>query len=136
MDLVGREVELAAVARALSDVRGGGARVLGIAGEAGIGKSALLAAVAARADGLLVVSGRAAEHERDVPFALLREAFVAHVGGLDGVCPLPAPNAAERFQQHHAHRSQIERLGPSVMLFDDLQWADDASLELLVPLLP
>ena len=41
-----------------------------VAGEAGIGKTALLGATAERAAaaGMLVLPGRAAEHERDVPF--------------------------------------------------------------------
>ena len=61
--------------RALDEVRGGGSRVLAVLGEAGIGKSALLAAIAARAAPLLVAAGRAAEHERDLPFALALDAL-------------------------------------------------------------
>ena len=45
VELVGRDAELAVVARALADVRGGTGRVLGVVGEAGIGKTALLAAL-------------------------------------------------------------------------------------------
>jgi DNA replication protein DnaC len=71
VDLVGREMQLTTVARAVQDVQAGGSRVLAVVGEPGIGKTALLAATAdrARAAGLLVLEGRAAEHEREVPFA-------------------------------------------------------------------
>src|SRR4051794_38125635 len=152
MDLVGRDAELAAIGRALRAVRGGASRVLAVVGEPGIGKSALLAAIAARADGLLVASGRAAEHERDLPFALALEVFDRHLRAIDparlgdvhdafGVdlvpadCPLKAVNAAERFRYHRVQRAAVGLLGPAVMLFDDVQWADDGSLEVLLHLL-
>ena len=60
MDLVGRQGELAAIARALDEVRDGGSRVIAVLGEAGIGKTALLDAIALRATGLTVAAGRAA----------------------------------------------------------------------------
>ena len=73
MELLGRETELASVDRAVQDARNGGACALGLFGEAGIGKSALLGALRDRASapGMLVLDGRAAEHERSVPVALL-----------------------------------------------------------------
>jgi len=76
MELLGRETELASVDRAVLDARGGGARALGLFGEAGIGKSALLGALRERAQdaGMLVLDGRAAEHERSVPFGLVVDA--------------------------------------------------------------
>jgi predicted ATPase len=52
MDLVGRQGGLAAIARALGEMRDGGSRVIAVLGEAGIGKSALLDAVAPRATGV------------------------------------------------------------------------------------
>jgi predicted ATPase len=48
MDLVGRQGELGVIARALDEVRDGGSRVIAVLGEAGIGKSALLDAIALR----------------------------------------------------------------------------------------
>jgi ABC-type dipeptide/oligopeptide/nickel transport system ATPase component len=92
MKLVGREVELGAISRAVAAVQGGDSRVLAIVGEAGIGKSALLEAVATAAGDLRVASGRAAEHERDLPFALAADALAPHTRELDpsivaGDCP-------------------------------------------------
>lgn len=61
VELVGRDVELAALRRAFEDVRGGGGRVVGVLGEAGIGKTELVGALAgyARDAGLLVLEAAA-----------------------------------------------------------------------------
>jgi predicted ATPase len=69
--LVGRDAELRVLERALEVVEGGGSRAIGIVGEPGIGKSRLLGELGGRAAerGHVVVAGRAAELERDVPFA-------------------------------------------------------------------
>jgi predicted ATPase len=77
MELFGRDAETGALAQAVADVRGGGRRTLGVFGGAGIGKSALLgvAGELAAGAGLRVLVGRAAEHERDVPFALVVDAL-------------------------------------------------------------
>ena len=85
MELADRDRELDLAAGALDDVRGGGARVLGVVGEAGIGKTALLSAFAARAAGhrLLVLTGRGVEHERELPFGLAMDVLGEHVAALD-----------------------------------------------------
>src|SRR5215212_11574604 len=84
MPLLGRETELAATADAVEQASAGASRALGVFGEAGIGKSALMAAVRDRATaaGMLVLEGRAAEHERSVPFGLAVDAFDDHVATL------------------------------------------------------
>src|SRR6266545_1843408 len=83
VELVGRDAELAVLARAVADV-GGGGPVVAVVGEAGIGKTELLGALAedARAAGLLVLAGRCAEHEREVPFALAVDVFDAAAAAL------------------------------------------------------
>lgn len=154
MELVGRRTELAAVERALEAVRGGETRVLAVVGEAGIGKSALLAATAEAASPMLVVAERAAEHERGVPFAFAAEALERHTASLhpallqtvwhEAGISMPATrcaeglNSAERYRIHRAQRAIVELLGrsrPVVLVLDDLQWADEASVELLVHML-
>lgn len=155
MELVGREREIAAAEQAIAEVRGGASRVLVVVGEPGIGKTALLEAVAERAAaaGLAALAGRAAEHEREVPFALAVATFDDHVATLHptrvealgpalgavlpaatgGCAPVPATDAAaERFRYHRALRSLVElvaRERPTALILDDLHWADDASLE-------
>jgi DNA-binding NarL/FixJ family response regulator len=162
VDLVGRDTQLQTVQRALDDVRAGRSRVLVVVGEPGIGKTALLEAAAERAGaaGLLTLAGRAAEHEREVPFALAVAALDDHVSTLHprrvetlgpelgAVLPaaanghvLAAPTAAaapERFRYHRALRSLLELLTrerPLALLLDDLHWADDASVEFVQHLL-
>jgi DNA-binding NarL/FixJ family response regulator len=162
VQLVGRETELAAVTTAVADANNGASVALGLFGEAGIGKSALLGAVrdASEAQGMLVLAARAAEHERDVPFGVVVDALDDHVGtmhprrvaslGADLGAVLPAAaarsgsqppgraGAAERFRYHRALRSLLELLGreqPVALVFDDLHWADDASVELVLHLL-
>jgi len=160
--LVGRAAELAAIARAVEGAAEG--RMLTIVGEAGIGKSALLAVAAEQAQeaGMLVLVGRAAEHERDVPFGTIVDALDDHVATLhprrieelgpelaailpaaaahagDGADVVVPTTAAERFRYHRALRALLEQLGrerPVALLLDDLHWADDASVEFVLHLL-
>src|SRR5207253_3422302 len=58
--------------------------MLQLAGEPGIGKSRLLAELGSRAvrRGYLVLEGRAAEFERDVPFGLIVDALNDYLGSL------------------------------------------------------
>ena len=84
--LVGREAELLVLERVFEQTDAGRSRAVGITGEPGIGKSRLLAELGRRAAerGHTVAAGRAAELERDVPFALWGEALddqVARAGG-------------------------------------------------------
>jgi hypothetical protein len=156
-----RDAEMVRIVEVCRAARDGDAREIGIVGEAGIGKSALLDALAAAADGagLLVLRGRAAEHESGVPFALAIDAFDDHVADmhptrvasvgpdLEAVLPaaarsrVPEPatgGPAERFRYHRALHALIELLGrqrPLAVLLDDLHWADEASVELIAYLL-
>ncbi|MDY7087423.1 MAG: AAA family ATPase [Actinomycetota bacterium] len=75
--LVGRESELAASSRAFDELAEGRPWTLCLRGEPGIGKSRMVSELGERARGrnMLVLAGRAAELERDLPFALLADAF-------------------------------------------------------------
>jgi predicted ATPase len=70
VSLQGREAELEAIEEALDAVARGGRRLLMVRGEAGIGKTRLLAELRERAAAqrFVVLEGRATELERDVPF--------------------------------------------------------------------
>jgi ATP/maltotriose-dependent transcriptional regulator MalT len=75
--IVGRVGERQQVARALADVRAGGCRMLLVSGDPGIGKTRMLAELAdmSAESGALVLTGRAAEFERDLPFGLFLDAL-------------------------------------------------------------
>ncbi len=163
--LAGREDELAALDAALAEARRGAGAALALVGEAGIGKSALLAALRERAGGMLVLDGRASEHERDVPFGVLVDALddavsTVHPRRLEALgedrlaelaAVLPAVarhlegsagtvgrEPADRFHMHRALRGLLELLGgaqPVLVVLDDLHWADPASVELACHLL-
>jgi DNA-binding CsgD family transcriptional regulator len=161
--LVGRRSELAAVATALQGI-GRDARYVLLSGEPGIGKTRMLEELARRGEerGCTVLTGRGAELERDLPFGVWVDALDDHAAWLgpdrlermlgDRVAELarvlpsvdagdaaPAPALQdERYRAHRAVRALLEQLAaaaPVVVLLDDLQWADDSSLELVAHLL-
>ena len=162
--LVGRASELRSVDRLLTEVGGGRSAALELVGEPGIGKTRLLAELAARADGhgYLVLSGRAGELELDLPFWVFVDALDEYVHGLDPHCldsldgdvcaelatvfPSLAGLASghrtaiqhERYRSHRAVCNLLETLAhtqPLVLVLDDVHWADPASVELLGALL-
>jgi len=81
--LVGRASELAVLRDAL-DRRARGAVAVAVSGDPGIGKTRLLGELAADAHrrGCVVLSGRAAEFEREAPLGTVKNALADHVGGL------------------------------------------------------
>src|SRR3954452_15099625 len=162
--LVGRTRELDSVDRLLAQISEGRFAALELIGEPGIGKTRLLAELAAHADarGHLVLSGCAGELERDLPFWIFVDALDEYVHGLDPlrldtldddvraelatVFPSLAGLATgrktaiqhERYRSHRAVSVLLERLAqtqPVVLVLDDLHWADPASIELLGALL-
>jgi DNA-binding CsgD family transcriptional regulator len=159
--LVGRAGELAEIERGLDRVASGEPWFVQLIGEPGIGKTRLLAELcvrAARRD-WLVLDGRAAEFERDVPFGVVVDALNDYLGGLDpallrsleddalaelaSVFPslsryAEEPTArgvdSERYRTQYAIRSLLERLvrrQPVALVLDDVHWADAASVELV-----
>jgi ATP/maltotriose-dependent transcriptional regulator MalT len=162
--LVGRGAERAVLDHVLDVIDDGRAAALELAGEAGIGKSRLLAELAERGDArnLLVLSGSGSEFERDLPFSVFVDALDDYLQGLDPsrfdgleadvraelthVFPSlsalattqPVADRHERYRSHRAVRALLEELArrlPLVLLLDDLHWADSASIELVAALL-
>jgi ATP/maltotriose-dependent transcriptional regulator MalT len=157
--LIGRREEVAAVDTALRGLDRGEGAVLAFSGEPGIGKSRLLEELRTRADtrGHLVLAGRASELERELPFGVWVDALADYAGALGvdrlerlvgdqlpelaAVLPgvgTPAGLQDERFRTHRALRALLAGLArtrPTVLVLDDLHWADDASLEALAHLL-
>lgn len=85
--LVGRDTQMALLEQAARDVAGGGASQLVIvSGNAGTGKSVLLAALA-RSEavaGARIVTARFEQHQREVPYATLAQALRKQVRQLLG----------------------------------------------------
>ena len=160
LQLVGREGELEGVEAALRRLDDKQSALIGISGEPGIGKSALLRSLVARGEeaGHLVLAGRAAEFEREVPFSVFVDALDAYLATLDdsrldrmGVghrdelaAIFPSLRDAgepegvvERHLAHRAVSSLLAGLASTrglVLVLDDMHWADPASIELLVSL--
>ncbi len=162
--IIGRRTQLEALAEALRRLEHRGSPIVALSGEPGIGKTRLLDELCTRADGRghLVLSGRAAEMEQDLPFAVVVDAlgdYAASLGsdrlerligaqaeelapvvpGVEGLGGVGASRLQdERFRTHRAVRALLEALGASgrvVLALDDVHWADDASLELIGHLL-
>ena len=144
--LVGRQVETEVLDGLLADSRDGQSATLVLRGEAGIGKSALLAYVAECADGMEVLRATGIQSETELAFAGLHQLLRPL---LDRIHRLPEPQAAalraafalsgettdDRF------RVALGVLGllcdvaeerPLLCLIDDAQWLDDSSTDALL----
>src|SRR4051794_572710 len=162
--LVGRRRELVLLDAALDELDGRRAQAVEIVGAAGIGKTRLLAELAARADarGHIVLRGAGADFERDLPFWVFVDAMDEYLAGVEPrrlasldedvrvelahIFPSlsdlgrgGSPGALhERYRTNRAVRELLERLAatkPLVLLLDDFHWADPASVDLAASLL-
>src|SRR5688572_10409064 len=162
--LVGRQDELRRFDDALDGLATGTAGAIEVVGAAGIGKTRLLAEVAARADarGHIVLRGAAADLERDIAFWVFLDALDEYV---ESVEPRRLSNLSEdvatelaRVFPSLAHLGRADAVGlqgeryrmtravcellevlaatkPLVLLLDDVHWADPASIDLIGGLL-
>jgi class 3 adenylate cyclase/tetratricopeptide (TPR) repeat protein len=148
---VGRRAELAEADDMLARARGARASALLFTAPPGQGKSRFAAEVAdrARAAGFAILSGASEpEGEPLQPFRQMVRAFgdpeaapaeipgevLQKVLGKAAMAPLVAGGAADPAALATAVREQIERLAahvPVLLLLDDWQWADAASVQLL-----
>lgn len=141
--LVGRDAVLARLVHALEASRTAELRVTLLAGEPGIGKSRLadeLSAIA-RERGVAVLTGRCHEGVGTPPFwpwtQVLRSLAAAATTDLTAPhqdASTTAPGTDERFGQFDAICDVLQRAAaerPLLVVLDDLQWADAASLVLL-----
>lgn len=128
MDLLERSRELAALEEALADVRSSGHGSLALlAGEAGIGKTALLDAFCARSRDVPTVRGGCDALFTPRPLGPLLE-IAEQVGGeLAKIVAGGAP--ATDVVQALVH--DLRRRWPTILVLEDLHWADEATLDVV-----
>jgi DNA-binding NarL/FixJ family response regulator len=147
--LLERGEELATIERLLDAAEGGSGGVIVIEGEAGAGKTSLLgvAATMAAQREMLILRARGGEYERDFPYGVMRQLFEpmlrdrAHRAELlSGSAALAAPvfepsaGAAEGGAIEHGLywlTADLAATAPVLLVVDDAQWADLASLQAL-----
>ncbi|GID30939.1 ATP-binding protein [Paractinoplanes brasiliensis] len=155
--LVGRANELATVRQAVEATFSGGSGLAVVEGEPGVGKTRLLVQAGADVEtrGGLVVWGRCAEGPgtpsmwpwlqvinalvRSLPVRARRQWQTGELGRLVGspgeVAETPVlPDSGARFrlyEQAVALIGAVSSRRPVLLLIDDIQWADVASLDLL-----
>jgi predicted ATPase len=163
--LVGREVELSISDALLDALQAGDGAVVVVSGEPGVGKTALVGEILARARsrGYETLSARASEFERDLPFVAFADALKDAVESLapeqrglvddeqlmllaqifpslerDAMRGSRAAEPDERYLLLCALHQFLELLAgarPLLLALDDLQWADPASIDLVCRLL-
>ncbi|MFL5965859.1 MAG: ATP-binding protein [Gaiellaceae bacterium] len=164
--LLERSDELARIELALAEAREGHGRFVVIEGPAGIGKTALLAAVrtAAADGGMRVLRSRGTELERDFAFGVVRQLFepalvglseaertdlleagTGSAGSLLALLGVPAadgppvPGVDPAFAILHSLYwlcANLAAAEPLCVIVDDAHWADVSSLRYLAFLLP
>lgn len=144
-ELRGRDRECETLRELLAMARSGSSRVLVLRGEAGVGKTALLQYLSARADGFRVTRVSGIESDMELAFAGLHQVCLPL---LDRVGELPAPQrealevafglgvgpTPDRFLVGLAVLSLIASAAddqPVLCVIDDVQWLDEVSVQTL-----
>lgn len=122
--LWGRAAHLARLDELLRHARAGQPSVVVLAGDSGIGKTALLRALAERGSGDFTVSwARGLADEATPAFWLWRAALGASVDQPDA--------SDDRFALFESLRGELVERAPLLLLIDDVQWLDEPSLRAL-----
>jgi hypothetical protein len=146
--LIGRDDLVELADRRLDAAISGRGHSLLLAGDAGIGKTRLLSAITSRAEarGFTAVAGSVAPQDRDVPAASLLDLARSMTRmrpfadlGRELLDLAEATRAAEHVQRRALVMGLVERIlnalpGPTMLSFEDLQWTDEVSLEVIAEL--
>ncbi|MET7475982.1 BTAD domain-containing putative transcriptional regulator [Streptomyces sp. NPDC005648] len=147
--LVDRDPQLAELRDTLRSALDGSPRVVLVEGPAGIGKSRLLGEVceAAAGQGILTLTARGSQREKDYGYGAVRQLFERVVGdGEESLLGGPAVAAGAVFGAvrgpqpqsfavlnglYELTRKLVRDAGPLVLAVDDLQWCDGGSVRFL-----
>ncbi|MBI5965905.1 MAG: AAA family ATPase [Chloroflexi bacterium] len=174
--LVGRETQLTLLNQQLKQLKIGAGSIVSVVGEAGLGKSTLIAELKKSNDGFTWLRGDALSYARSVSYfpwrQIIRQSIDAYEGDspgevrrklnyVCGCCALPGGDlplleamlsveSEESLQALIGVQGEaliqkmvssvcgylcgLAKEGPHVIVFDDLHWADEASLNLLLNL--
>jgi len=144
--LLGREREIALVEDLISRAGSQGSAIV-VRGEAGIGKSSLLAEAAARARerGMLVLTTAGAQSETHLPFAALHHLLRPVLGGMSGLEPVQRAALSSAFGLTDSVISNPFMVGlavleliaeaatrsPVFVVADEAQWLDPSTCQTL-----
>lgn len=140
-DLVARDRELARLGQLLAHAREGVSGALVLCGPAGLGKTALVDATLADADGFAVLRARGVEGEAHLPYAALSQLLLGVVArrdeladeqraALEGALALGPPGEHDQVAVGGAVLALLALVAedrPLLVAVDDLHWADEAS---------
>jgi DNA-binding SARP family transcriptional activator len=143
--LLGRASELDTLERAVSEALRGSFAVLLIEGEAGFGKTRLLEELAMSLVGTRIGRASCSQLEQHLPYVPLAAALRDALGDaefdpcrLEALGPILPELTLDRAGQPYAELEALEALvalidehGPLVLLIDDVQWAEPATLTAL-----
>jgi DNA-binding CsgD family transcriptional regulator len=119
-----QQEQLGAMETAVREAAAGSPTVLLVEGEAGTGKTSVLDALVAHADGFTVLDAGASESAADYAFGVLEQWGVRHQPG-GPTAPYVGAQLINEVLDRHSD-------APILLRLDDLQWADSESVEALV----
>jgi DNA-binding CsgD family transcriptional regulator len=139
---VGRAREIDLLSTRLDDARGGRGQLVLVTGEPGIGKTRLAEELGRHAEaiGVPLGWGRASEDEGSPPYWIFRQLARSTGRAMPGLLTGGAGDggsAEARFEAFEALADDLRAAAEAqglLLVLDDLQWADAASLALLVHL--
>jgi DNA-binding NarL/FixJ family response regulator len=144
--LLGRARERREIGHALTRARSGASATLALAGEPGIGKTALLDYAVQQAAGMRLLRARGIESEAQIPFGSLLELIrpalpllatipEPQVAAMESALALRPGTRQERFAVGAATLSLLAAYAedaPVAVVIDDAQWLDGSSAQALL----
>jgi DNA-binding CsgD family transcriptional regulator/tetratricopeptide (TPR) repeat protein len=138
---IGRESEIDSIRGLIDQLQAGHGTTVLITGEAGIGKSRLVAEARAHAlsHGVRVLPGAAFELDGAAPYAPIADLFRTFLRDTHPQQALSAVHQADSnwprlLQGLLLAFDQLIKASPTLVVIEDIHWADEASLDLLLHL--